>query len=115
MKKNALVIGLLLLLSGCSWFQKVDPLQTKFDLQKEARPKLAHVSCNCDDPDRLSLRDVEVGKNEKGYVRFSNPDYEAMADNEQGRLKWHRDGRGYKKCMLRCLVKYNLYLDRLFK
>lgn len=111
MKNLVYLIGLLLILNGCSWFQKVDPLDTKFDSRKEDRAQINKIQCDCDDPDPLSLGFPEIDKKEKGHVSISNPDYEVMADNQQGRLKWQKEGRGYKRCIMRCLSNYNDYLD----
>ena len=60
---------------------------------------------------KIDLLDAIV----KGHISISNPDYEVMADNQQSRLKWQREGRGYKRCILRCLVEYNDYLTEFNK
>jgi len=109
------IILLCLCLSGCSWFNRVAPLDTNFDSRKEDRAKVEKVRCDCDNPDQLSFGYPEIDKREKGHISISNPDYEVMADNQQGRLKWQREGRGYKRCILRCLVEYNDYLTEFNK
>lgn len=115
MKNLIYLIGLLLILNGCgwSWFDKEDPLKIQYELDKKDRAKPDKVKCDCDNPDKLSFGFPEIDKKEKGHVSISNPDYEVMADNQQARIKWQKEGRGYKRCVMRCLEEYNDYLDKL--
>jgi len=114
LEMRCVIILLCLSISGCSWFSKTPALDVNYELKKEDRAKPNHIQCDCNDPDKLSLLPPEIKKKEKGFVTLSNSDYEVLADNEQGRIKWHKDGRSYKKCILRCLVKYNLYLNEFY-
>ena len=112
MIRNACLICLLFS-SGCSLFQRVDPLQVQYDLQKKDRPAVQHINCDCDDPDVMVLPDVEPFKKEteKGNVLISNDDYEDLSDITDQDIKWMKQVRTMKRCHNSCTTKYNLYID----
>ena len=112
MKKLSYLIGLLLILNGCSLFKTVDPLQVQYDLKKEDRPEVPQVICDCEDPEPMTLGIPYPYKKEKGEVRLTNDDYDTMADNQQARLRFQKHGRSYKGCMARCLDSYNKKLNK---
>jgi hypothetical protein len=112
-KKKIYLTGLLLLsISACSWVPKVAPVTVKADVSKEDRPKLENISCDCEDPEKLSHRSIFPYAKEEGVVSIKNKDYDAMAKNQAGRIRFQKHGRSYKRCILRCLKKYNIYLDK---
>ena len=115
MRKSAYLICLLLLLNGCSFFQRVPEHQVRFDLDKTDRPDIAPFDCYCLDPDPMVLPDVEPYKTEeaKGAVLMSNEDYNDMSDITDQDIKWMKQTRSMKRCWLRCQDKYNRYINRV--